>query len=170
MASETVGRNEPCPCGSGKKYKRCCGVSAAPKLSAPAGGASAGAAPMGGLPPGLENMDPAMMMQLTQAFQRLPRGQMQRFQSLMQRAMAGKDVTREAEELERSLPPEFKSLMSSFAGQLPADQTSDVGRQTSDVGGNQDMSVDDARRIVEEAVAAGKLSREQADQLLNSKG
>lgn len=21
----TVGRNEPCPCGSGKKYKRCCG-------------------------------------------------------------------------------------------------------------------------------------------------
>jgi SEC-C motif-containing protein len=21
-----VGRNEPCPCGSGKKYKKCCGV------------------------------------------------------------------------------------------------------------------------------------------------
>ena len=21
-----VGRNEPCPCGSGKKYKRCCGT------------------------------------------------------------------------------------------------------------------------------------------------
>jgi uncharacterized protein YecA (UPF0149 family) len=21
---ENVGRNEPCPCGSGKKYKRCC--------------------------------------------------------------------------------------------------------------------------------------------------
>lgn len=20
-----VGRNDPCPCGSGKKYKRCCG-------------------------------------------------------------------------------------------------------------------------------------------------
>jgi uncharacterized protein len=20
-----VGRNEPCPCGSGRKYKRCCG-------------------------------------------------------------------------------------------------------------------------------------------------
>ncbi|MDD4985294.1 MAG: SEC-C metal-binding domain-containing protein [Dehalococcoidales bacterium] len=20
-----VGRNEPCPCGSGKKYKHCCG-------------------------------------------------------------------------------------------------------------------------------------------------
>lgn len=24
--SKKVGRNEPCPCGSGKKYKRCCGV------------------------------------------------------------------------------------------------------------------------------------------------
>jgi preprotein translocase subunit SecA len=24
---QKVGRNEPCPCGSGKKYKKCCGVS-----------------------------------------------------------------------------------------------------------------------------------------------
>ena len=23
---EQAGRNDPCPCGSGKKYKRCCGV------------------------------------------------------------------------------------------------------------------------------------------------
>lgn len=23
-AARTPGRNEPCPCGSGKKYKRCC--------------------------------------------------------------------------------------------------------------------------------------------------
>jgi uncharacterized protein YecA (UPF0149 family) len=21
-----VGRNDPCPCGSGKKYKKCCGM------------------------------------------------------------------------------------------------------------------------------------------------
>ncbi len=26
-----VGRNDPCPCGSGKKFKKCCG---SPKLSA----------------------------------------------------------------------------------------------------------------------------------------
>jgi uncharacterized protein len=26
-ARPRVGRNEPCPCGSGKKYKRCCGAS-----------------------------------------------------------------------------------------------------------------------------------------------
>jgi uncharacterized protein YecA (UPF0149 family) len=24
-----VGRNDTCPCGSGKKYKKCCGVGAA---------------------------------------------------------------------------------------------------------------------------------------------
>jgi hypothetical protein len=25
-AEPKIGRNEPCPCGSGKKYKKCCGV------------------------------------------------------------------------------------------------------------------------------------------------
>ncbi len=25
-ASQKIGRNDPCPCGSGKKYKKCCGV------------------------------------------------------------------------------------------------------------------------------------------------
>ncbi|MBP7150077.1 MAG: SEC-C domain-containing protein, partial [Agathobacter sp.] len=23
-----IGRNDPCPCGSGKKYKKCCGKNA----------------------------------------------------------------------------------------------------------------------------------------------
>jgi uncharacterized protein len=27
QAARRVGRNDPCPCGSGKKYKRCCGAS-----------------------------------------------------------------------------------------------------------------------------------------------
>jgi preprotein translocase subunit SecA len=27
-ASKKVGRNDPCPCGSGKKYKKCCGMGA----------------------------------------------------------------------------------------------------------------------------------------------
>ena len=25
-AEHKVGRNDPCPCGSGKKYKKCCGA------------------------------------------------------------------------------------------------------------------------------------------------
>ena len=28
VADEKVGRNEPCPCGSGKKYKKCHGEAA----------------------------------------------------------------------------------------------------------------------------------------------
>ena len=24
--SAKIGRNDPCPCGSGKKYKKCCGA------------------------------------------------------------------------------------------------------------------------------------------------
>jgi preprotein translocase subunit SecA len=26
LAKKQVGRNDPCPCGSGKKYKKCCGA------------------------------------------------------------------------------------------------------------------------------------------------
>jgi len=26
VSSDKTGRNDPCPCGSGKKYKKCCGV------------------------------------------------------------------------------------------------------------------------------------------------
>jgi uncharacterized protein YecA (UPF0149 family) len=26
VAAAKVGRNEPCPCGSGKKHKKCCGA------------------------------------------------------------------------------------------------------------------------------------------------
>ncbi|MCL4854584.1 MAG: SEC-C domain-containing protein, partial [Bryobacteraceae bacterium] len=25
LKGKKVGRNDPCPCGSGKKYKKCCG-------------------------------------------------------------------------------------------------------------------------------------------------
>lgn len=28
VKDKKVGRNDPCPCGSGKKYKKCCGVNA----------------------------------------------------------------------------------------------------------------------------------------------
>jgi len=28
VKGEKIGRNDPCPCGSGKKYKKCCGMNA----------------------------------------------------------------------------------------------------------------------------------------------
>ena len=26
ISAKKAGRNDPCPCGSGKKYKKCCGA------------------------------------------------------------------------------------------------------------------------------------------------
>ena len=26
LAQESIGRNDPCPCGSGRKFKKCCGA------------------------------------------------------------------------------------------------------------------------------------------------
>ena len=36
--SEKVGRNDPCPCGSGKKYKSCCFQNDQKKKTSPLGG------------------------------------------------------------------------------------------------------------------------------------
>jgi uncharacterized protein len=33
VRSTKTGRNEPCPCGSGKKFKRCCGSPNAPAIN-----------------------------------------------------------------------------------------------------------------------------------------
>lgn len=81
-------------------------------------GAMAGAGSAGGMPGGLpfdvNSLDPQWMMQFSQALQRLPAGQMQKLQAIMQKAMAGKDVTREAADFEKHLPPQFQSLLKSF--------------------------------------------------------
>ncbi len=154
---EQTGRNEPCPCGSGKKYKRCHGVDAAPKLSmpsAPPAGANPG---MGGFDP--SQMDPAMMQQMAKTLQRLPKAQLAKLQALMQRAMAGQDVSRESAEFEKMLPPEFSQMAMQMmmaqgmasAGALPADKP---------------MDAMDAKQIVAKAVAEGKMTAEAAKELL----
>lgn len=175
-----LGRNEPCPCGSGKKYKRCHGVAAAPKLSQPRQGempadfaAGAGAGGMPQMPPGMEHMTPEMMGQVASMLQRLPKGQLQRLQSIMQRAMSGKDVAREAEEFQKMLPPEFQQMLMAMTpaaammgGQaaLPGAATAQGASPVSGTSG--EMSEDEARKIVEEAVAAGKISANEAAPLL----
>jgi preprotein translocase subunit SecA len=57
-----IGRNEPCPCGSGKKYKRCHGRPGAPPLNVPISGAAAGSA---GAAMGIAPPDPASDANLT---------------------------------------------------------------------------------------------------------
>jgi hypothetical protein len=156
---KTIGRNEACPCGSGKKYKRCCGANAAPKLGVPKAAwppADLGAAKMpdmSKLPPGFDPsaMDPELMSKVGQAIQRLPKGQIQKLQALMQKAMAGKDVSKEAGVLEQSLPPDLRSMLTAMA---PA-ATEQSG-----------MDEAEARKIVEAAIADGRISKEEADNLV----
>lgn len=183
MTDVTIGRNEPCPCGSGKKYKRCCGVNAAPKLSAPKaaspfpsnmpGAADAGGS-LGGFDP--SKADPQMMLQFAQALQRLPKGQLQRLQGLMQRAMSGRDVTAEAAEFERSLPVEFQQMLKSMnpAALMGAASagTGDVAAEAAppSVTPGGQMTEEEARAIVAQAAAAGKISEQEAETLLENKG
>ena len=156
-ASEAkVGRNEPCPCGSGRKYKRCCGMTAAPESEAPDGAAGPEA-----FDP--SKVDPETMAKLSKAVKRLPRAQLQRFQSIMSRAMAGKDVSREAASLEASLPPDVRSLMSGLAGMGAGAPGAPLPEPEGDP-----MSPDEARRLVEEAVKAGKIGGDEAEALLKN--
>ena len=195
-----ISRNEPCPCGSRKKYKRCHGVDAAPKLGTTkamlpnafnggAGGMGAGMPGMpgpGGLPFDPSQLDPQWMMQFTGALQRLPKGQMQRLQAMMQKAMSGKDVSREAAEFERTLPPELQSLMMNFkmpgmeaaaqqlasgAGGEAAQNALAVASQAFSDGAGENsfegaLTEEQARKIVAAAAAEGKISEDQASQLL----
>jgi hypothetical protein len=160
-----VGRNEPCPCGSKKKYKRCHGVDAAPKLSIST--QQAPAMPAGFDPSQFDpnQFDPNMMLQFSQMMSKLPKGQLQKLQNLMQKAMAGKDVTREAKEFETSLPVEFQTLLGGF--QMPA---AAMGAGLPDITLDSDaapqMTEEQARAIVDAAAKDGKISSEEAGELL----
>src|SRR6185295_17763428 len=101
-------------------------------------------------------LDPQMLMQFSQALQKLPKGQMQRLQAIMQKAMAGKDVTREAEEFEKTLPPEFKTMMQSF--KMPDEQAGGEAPPTAEASETPAMSEEEARRLVAEAAEQGKIS------------
>lgn len=162
-----IGRNEPCPCGSGKKYKRCHGVDAAPKLSVrqtPAGGAPQ--LPPGFDPNSLSDEERQQMVQFAQAFQRLPKGQLQRLQSLMQKAMSGKDVSREAAEFEGSLPPDFQEMLKNFKMPNMPGMSSESEPVPSAEGTS--MSEEEARAIVAQAAQEGKISQNEAQSLLES--
>lgn len=138
-----VGKKDPCPCGSGKKFKRCHGASTEETAVSAGDDAAAsvmgnGAQSAGGFDPSnfdMNSLDPAWMMSFANALQRLPKGQVQKLQAIMQKAMSGKDVTREAEALERTLPAEFKSLIDSFkppaAAEAGAADSANAGLATS---------------------------------------
>lgn len=65
------------------------------------------------LPEGFDpnQIDPQWLAQFTQQLQRLPKGQMQKLQHLMSRAMQGQDVSAEAQALESLLPRDLQTLV-----------------------------------------------------------
>jgi hypothetical protein len=110
---KNVGRNDPCPCGSGKKYKRCHGEDAPwqgnSKTVAPQTEGEAAEEAMPQFDP--SKMDLNWLAEFSSAIQRLPKGQLQQLQAIMQKGMAGKDVTRELEDLQKRLPPSVQELL-----------------------------------------------------------
>lgn len=159
-------QNEPCHCGSGKKFKRCHGAKPVETLAS-----NAQAEAMPKFDPSAfdpSKMDPQMMAQMSQALQRLPRGQLQRLQAIMQRAMAGKDISKEAQELERLLPPQFQELIKAQMGAAMMGAGGGFGGMPQGSGSSdQGMTEEEARKIVAEAQKEGKLSEEQASELLS---
>lgn len=109
---KNTGRNDPCPCSSGKKFKKCHGQDVSYNLT-PAAGAEKSEAGETEAQPQFDpsKMDLNWLAEFSSAIQRLPKGQMTRLQSLMQKGMAGKDVARELEEFQRTLPKNVQELL-----------------------------------------------------------
>jgi hypothetical protein len=115
-AYKNVGRNEPCPCGSGKKFKKCHGENTPwqgnPAPAVEAGDAGVDSAADGGMPAfDPSKMDLNWLAEFSAAIQRLPKGQLQQLQAIMQKGMHGKDVSRELENLQKRLPPSVQELL-----------------------------------------------------------
>lgn len=185
-------RNESCPCGSGRKYKRCCGKTASepatvereespnstespeePKkgLFGFSRGQRKALKKMGSdammsqaLQSQSSGMDQGYFQKLNESLKRLPKGQMQRFQALMRQAMMGKDVSRELEEVMRTLPRDVQELLQN----APSSEQLGISEPSSSEETPDSMSVQDAKGIVEKALKEGKITEEKARELLQA--
>jgi len=124
-------------------------------------------------------LDPKAIAELSELMRTLPYDQIMRMQSLMQAAMAGKDVRSDLEAFERDLPADFRSKLfnimmkhgPSFQQAAETDASSSGPGQfvTSSAKvseGAQDLSPREARLTILRAVAAGRMSPEEAETLL----
>jgi len=113
-----------------------------------------------------DQMNPEQISQVQNMLKKLPHQQMQRLQSLMQKAMSGKDVTRDFEDFEKTLSPEMKEAFSQMSGQFGGAGATDASQGSTQ---EEDMTVDEAKKVIEQAVKEGRLTQEQAQELLNKK-
>jgi hypothetical protein len=145
-------------------------------------------------------MDPKVLMQMSELVRQLPPEKLNRMQSLMHNMMAGFDVSKDLEEFEKSLPPGFREKLmaivgsnpSAFAGAGPAAATggirppsvsmtgssssSSATSTTSTSSASSTSSTDlpgslrEARLTILRAVADGRMSPDEAERLLFSEG
>jgi hypothetical protein len=123
-----------------------------------------------GMPPfDPSKMDPKVLMELSQLFQKLPPDKLMKMQSMMHNMMAGFDVRAEMQEFEKSLPPDFLSkMMTLMGGQMgeafgphPTPPTIETSSTPSAA-----MNLREARLTILRGVAEGKLNPEEAERLL----
>lgn len=125
-------------------------------------------------------MDPKLMMELSNLIRELPPEKLNRMQTLMHNMMAGHDVSREMEEFERGLPPGFREKVAALMMGNPAAMGS-MGFGGMPGGGmaaapdtitveaaeaSSTMELHEARMTILRAVADGKMSPDDAERLL----
>jgi hypothetical protein len=140
-------------------------------------------------------MDPKVLMQMSELVRQLPPDKLNRMQSLMHNMMAGFDVSKDLEEFEKSLPPGFREKLmaivgsnpSAFAGAGPAaaaaggirppsvsmtgsSSTSSTASTSSTTSADLPGSLREARLTILRAVADGRMSPDEAERLLFSEG
>lgn len=108
-------------------------------------------------------MDPKTLMKLSELVRQLPPDKLSRMQTLMHNMMAGFDVRKEMEELEKSLPPGFREqLMASFGGTPPSPMPVEEYSEATPI----EMNLREARLTLLRAVAQGDLDPVEAEKLL----
>src|SRR4051794_8174987 len=120
-------------------------------------------------------MDPKVLMQMSELVRQLPPDKLNRMQSLMHNMMAGIDVTKDLEEFERGLPPGFREKLlaivssqpNAFAGastiQSPSSTMSSVAESPR---ATEPGSLHEARLTILRAVADGRMTPDEAERLL----
>jgi len=64
-------------------------------------------------------MDPKVLMQMSELVRQLPPDKLNRMQSLMHNMMAGIDVSKDLEEFEKTLPPGFREKLLTIVSSSP---------------------------------------------------
>ena len=119
-------------------------------------------------------LDPKVMMELSQLVQQLPPEKLNQMQTLMHNMMAGHDVRREMEDFEKSLPPGFREKLARLmyaangvdVGAEPPVQSTISGLSQPSAAVEMPGSMREARLTVLRAVAEGRMSAEQAEGVL----